>query len=264
MKKRAVTFFILLALSLCACGKEPAPSETLAAAAPTPSAEAAVTPADTQTPAQTALPAEMQAPENTQEPADTPTPADTPEPEEASEPVHEPSAAPETPAVETPAPQETGAQEEKLPYSVKTADTVLTVKGTAAEREWYFTLAELQSLGGTVSADYFSRGKEPQEMTTSFEGISVQYLLENVVGITDYKKAAFRASDGYSVSFSKSGIGMTYINEKDESVQLKMILAWREDGGDIPLRLVMGQMAAGEYNRTNWARSVCEIEVKAG
>ena len=101
-------------------------------------------------------------------------------------------------------------------------------------------------------------------MTTSFEGISVQYLLENVVGITDYKKAAFRASDGYSVSFSKGGIGMTYINEKDESVQLKMILAWREDGGDIPLRLVMGQMSAGEYNRTNWARSVCEIEVKAG
>lgn len=57
---------------------------------------------------------------------------------------------------------------------------------------------------------------------------------------------------------------MTYINEQVEGSALKMILAWSEDGAPITLRLVMGQMAAGEFNRTNFVRSVTEIEVKAG
>ena len=253
MKKRAATLIILLSLLLCACGstKTPAPTQTPPAAAAEPTAEPTVEPTTEPTPE----PTESPAPADTPEPTAEPTPDATPVPMPDVTPTPEPAA-----SVEEPTPTETP---EALLYSVKTTDTVLTVKGTAAGREWYFTLAELQSLGGYVAADYFSRGKEPQEMTTSFEGISVQYLFESVMGLADYKKATFRATDGYSVSFSKSAVGMTYMNEQDESAQLKMILAWRQDGEDITLRLAMGQMAAGEYNRTNWARGVCEIEVKS-
>ena len=225
---RRIVFALLalaMALTLCACGAAPAE--------PTP------------------------IPEGTARPAIAPAgPDGTPEPMPAATPD-----AAETPAP-TSAPEPTEAPAE--PYSVQTADTVLTVRGDALAREWYFTLAELQSAGGYTAADYFSRGKDPQEATNSFEGIDLQYLLEAVIGVSDYKKIAVRASDGYAYGCSRSSVNMTYINEQVEGSTLKMILAWGADGEACPLRLVMGQMTAGEYNRTNWVRSVTEIEVKAG
>lgn len=159
----------------------------------------------------------------------------------------------------TPAPE----PEPQAPYSVKTSDTVLTVTGSGTDRDYYFTLSDLKNVGGTVSADYFSKGKEPAEATNSFTGISVDYLLNSVVG-SNVKKATFTSADGYAVSYSASNISATYINEKDPSASLKMILAWSEDGASVGLRLVMGQSVEGEYNRTFWARDIVTIEVKAG
>lgn len=252
MKRLVCTLAALAtALALCACGS----------AAPVTTAEPSETPAITAAPSETpALPEAEPTPAPTPEAAPEPTPEVTPEPTETP-------AAPDDAVVTTPSPSQAPAPEPTMaaePYSVRTADTALTVQGSAASRAWYFTLAELQSAGGYVAADYFSRGKDPQEMTTSFEGIDLQYLLETVVGITDYKKITVRASDGYAYSCSRGSVGMTYLNEQVEGSALRMILAWSEDGAACPLRLVMGQMAAGEYNRTNWVRSVTEIEVKAG
>ena len=250
---------LAMALTLCACGAAPAESTpipegtarpAIAPAGPdgTPEPMPAATPDAAETPAPTS------APEPTETPAETAPPVavviTTPAPSRAPEPTPEP------------APEPTEAPAE--PYSVQTADTVLTVRGDALAREWYFTLAELQSAGGYTAADYFSRGKDPQEATNSFEGIDLQYLLETVIGVSDYKKIAVRASDGYAYGCSRSSVNMTYINEQVEGSALKMILAWSADGEACPLRLVMGQMTAGKYNRTNWVRSVTEIEVKAG
>ena len=251
---------LAMALTLCACGAAPAeptlapvPEETARPAIATAGPDGTPEPTPAATPDASEAPAPTSAPEPTETPAETAPPVAvviaTPAPSQAPEPTPEPAPEP-TPAAE--------------PYSVQTADTVLTVRGDALAREWYFTLAELQSAGGYTAADYFSRGKDPQEATNSFEGIDLQYLLETVIGVSDYKKITVRASDGYAYGCSRSSVNMTYLNEQVEGSALKMILAWSEDGAPIALRLVMGQMTAGEYNRTNWVRSVTEIEVKAG
>ncbi len=250
---------LAMALALCACGAAPAeptpspvPEETARPAIATAGPDGTPEPAPEATPA-AETPAPTSAPEPTETPAETAPPVavviTTPAPSQAPESTPEPSPEP-TPEAE--------------PYSVQTADTVLTVRGDALAREWYFTLAELQSAGGCTAADYFSRGKDPQEATNSFEGIDLQYLLETVIGVSDYKKITVRASDGYAYGCSRSSVNMTYINEQVEGSALKMILAWTQDGAPCALRLVMGQMTAGEYNRTNWVRSVTELEVKAG
>jgi hypothetical protein len=181
----------------------------------------------------------------------------TPAPEETATP------APEGSENEAPSPAPESTQEE-LPYSQKTADTVLTVTGSALERDWYFTLAQLQSCGGYEEGDYFSRGKDPQELVTHYGGIRVQYLIEQVLGVTDYKKVTFTASDGYAGTHSKGAIGMTYLNEQDDTAALHMLLAWEEDGAPCALRLVMGQQVVGEYNRTYWVRDVVTVEIKGG
>lgn len=220
--------------------KEPEPSPE-----PSPEPETVTeAPESNQEPApamETAEPAATEAPENTPEPA----------PEASQEPCPEPSDPPET-------------AESAQPYSEKTEDTVLTVTGSAVDRDWYFSLAQLQSLGGTVSADYFSRGKDPQEITTPFVGIDLQYLFETVIGLSTYKKAVFTASDGYSMSYSRSAVNMSYIDETVPGSSLRMILAWTEGDSPCALRLVMGQQTAGEYNRTYWVRDVVQVELKAG
>ncbi len=251
---------LALALALCACGT--APAEPTASPVPTETPQPAIATAG---PDGTPVPAPEPTPTPTAEPMPELTPAPTPEatetPAETAPPVAVVIATPAPSQVPEPTPEPTPAPE---PYSVQTADTVLTVRGDALAREWYFTLAELQSAGGYTAADYFSRGKDPQEATYSFEGIDLQYLLETVIGVSDYKKITVRASDGYAYGCSRSSVNMTYINEQVEGSALKMILAWTQDGAPCALRLVMGQMTAGEYNRTNWVRSVTEIEVKAG
>ncbi|MBR6312443.1 MAG: hypothetical protein IKR51_05645, partial [Oscillospiraceae bacterium] len=189
-------------------------------------------------------------PEQTPEQTPAPTPIPTPEPAPTPAPTPEPTPIP-TPE---PTPE---------PYSVQTAGTVLTVRGSALEREWYFTLSDLQSMGGTFSGDYFSLGKEPVELTNAFTGVRVSYLIEQVMGVQSYKKATFTASDGYAGSWSRGMINSMLINEKDPSASLPMILAWSEDGAPCSLRLVMGQQLEGEYNRTNFVRGVVTVEVKA-
>lgn len=148
------------------------------------------------------------------------------------------------------------------PYSQKTGDTVLTITGNATDRAWYFTLSDIQNLGGTVSDNYFSLGKDPVESTDHYTGISVQYLIEQVMGITNYKKVNFTATDGYSGSYSRSAVNKAYYNELTKSNTLHMILAWDENGAPCTFRLVMGQQVSGEYNRTFWVQNVNSVEVK--
>lgn len=177
------------------------------------------------------------------------------------------SATPMVPGSAPPAPQSAApASAAPEPYSQKTADTVLTITGAGVARDYHFTLAQLQGMsGGLVEEDYFSRGKEPQELTTHFKGVRVDYLLDSVASLAEgAKKASFTAADGYAAAFSLRQIRGSYLDETDPDKVLSMILAWEEDGSPTGLRLVMGQVTEGDYNRTNWVRDVVQIEVKAG
>lgn len=255
MKKRKLWIMLLcllLLLTLAACGDGGATEEETAAADPPETAaaeeESVPTPEAKQTASEDTQPETKEEAANktdaTVEAATEETPSDSAPSQTETEPAPAPAPAP-PPA----------------PYSQPTADTVLTVSGSALDRDWYFSLSDLQSLGGAYSDSYFSRGKEPQEATTSFSGIMVSYLLDSVIGAS-YSKATFTASDGYAGSYGPGAVDAWYINEKDPSAFLPMILAWTEDGSPCGLRLVMGQQIAGEYNRTYWVRDVITVTLQ--
>lgn len=248
----------------------PKPSESptpSSVSAPSPSASPSETSAD---PEESVSPAASQSPAPT-EPEETPAaPSETPSPEpteaEPSPTPTEPEELPSPEPTEEPSPEssEEPSPEPALPYSEETADTVLHVCGAGVDRDYYFTMSELQSLGGSFYDSYFSRGKEPPEDTNTFEGIIVSYLLDNVVSLTsDARKVQFVAADGYGSSFSLSQIRAAYLDETDLSKTLYMILAWSQDGDYLggSLRLVMGQSVEGEYNRQYWARDVVTLQV---
>ena len=250
MKKSLILLLMIIALmSFCACDKTPAEEEN----------------ADGETAAVTeeeqsdAVKPEIKEDEAAAEDEAQDTEAVANEQEEAAAPEETAAAAPEKQTA-SPTPSETPTPA-PAPYSEQTADTVLTVCGSALDRNWYFSLSDLQNMGGYYSAYYFSRGKEPQEETNSFSGILVSYLLDSVIGAS-YSKATFTASDGYAGSHSYSAIHAYYVNEQDPSASLPMILAWTQDGSPCGLRLVMGQQIAGEYNRTYWVRDVITIELQ--
>ena len=243
---------LLLLLTLAACGDSGATEEETAAAAPQETAvaenESALPQEDQEAAAEDTQPETKEESANktdeTEEAATEETPSDSAPSQTETEPAPAPAPAPQP-----------------APYSQPTADTVLTVSGSALDRDWYFSLSDLQSLGGAYSGSYFSRGKEPQEATTSFSGIMVSYLLDSVIGAS-YSKATFTASDGYASSYGPGAVDAWYINEKDPSASLPMILAWGEDGSPCDLRLVMGQQIAGEYNRTYWVRDVITVTLQ--
>ena len=258
MTRRVLAIAIAALLLLGGCANEtPETSGTApVSAAVSPTASPAGTqapsasPEASETPAATTAPTASATPETSATPAASATPQATP-------------AATETPAA-TAAPEATESPDAPQPYSIQTADTVLTVTGDALTRPYYFTLEDLQLLGGTFEADYFSRGKEPQEETNHFIGIRVDYLLDTVVGAGNSASSVrFVAADGYGTAYSMDAVRAVYLNEMDPEAELYMILAWSQDGETFgALRLVMGQTIEGEYNRTFWVRDVVELDVQ--
>ena len=111
--------------------------------------------------------------------------------------------------------------------------------------------------------DLVADGKSPAAAySIAVAGVGdVTDLLDSVIGAS-YGKATFTASDGYAGSYGPAAVNAWYINEKDPSASLPMILAWTEDGSPCNLRLVMGQQIAGEYNRTYWVRDVITITLQ--
>ena len=279
MKKLVSIILVCTLMLIAACGtqapaggtapEEPAQQEESPAAQPEKDADTEQT-AQEQSAAEKAEeePAEKPAvqepvPEDTEEQKPEPEPGQEekqPEQEQTAEPEPEPAPEPEPKPEPEPGPEPEPAPAPE-PYSEPSDETILTVYGASLSHDWYFSLSDLMDLGGTVGADYFSRGKEPQEATNYFVGISVSYLLEQVVGAWDLSKAVFIAGDGYTAGHSRSAIDASYINEQDPSAVLSMILAWSEDGAPCALRLVMGQQIEGEYNRTYWTRGIVSIEV---
>lgn len=156
--------------------------------------------------------------------------------------------------------------------STPTDNSILVITGNGVKKEMSFSLSEIKAMTqATVEAYYFSKGKVPKESTNLFRGIKLYYILNDVVGLNNNaKKVTITAEDGYAVTFSLNDVKSAYIDETDPSKTLYMILAYQEDGKAYnlaegsPIRLVMGQKIAGEYNRLNWVRNVIKIEVKAG
>lgn len=138
------------------------------------------------------------------------------------------------------------------------------VSGKVA-RKTYFTVAHLKKMK-TVSAKYFSRGKDPKEETNAFVGVRLSDIL-NVAGLSgDAKRVRVTASDDYTAIFTIRQVKASYIDETRPGVELPMIIAYSQDGkaytGSNPFRLVMGQSTKGDYNRQFWVRMVAAVTVE--
>lgn len=138
------------------------------------------------------------------------------------------------------------------------------VSGKVAKKT-YFTVARLKKMK-TVSAKYFSRGKDPKEETNAFVGVRLIDILK-VAGLSrDAKRVRVTASDAYTASFTIRQVKAFYSDENRWGVDLPMIIAYAQDGkaytGGNPFRLVMGQSMEGDYNRQFWVKMVVTVAVE--
>ena len=213
------------------------------------------------------------------EPAEADTATDNPPVEDiVQEPEAEPQpeAADETEPVPASEQEQSEHEEESSTQPADTneteaapADAIITISGSGVEQEIEFSLADLQGINaGVATADYFYKGKDPEQGTETYTGVLLSYLVDNHIRLKpEAKKLTITSADGYAVVYSLSAVRATYIDENVPGKALYMMLAWKCDGTDIesvdgsPLKLIMGQQIAGEYNRTNWVRNVVKIEV---
>lgn len=280
MKTRLLCCILIMLCLLCACSSGPQETDPSAAAAVSgaeldssgeaeDTADADVSPEPSISPS----PAGSAEPEPTDEPAGTSEPGVGVSTEPSATPSDGPPAAPgkTTPVSVEPAPLEsapgaepTASAEQSEPYSTESAETVLHVYGEGVDRDYYFTLAELKDMSaGVFTADYFSRGREGVEDTSSYTGIRIAYFLDDILTLgADASSVTVKASDGYAYAASASRVRMKYIDENEPDKVLYMILAWEENGAEIDLNLVMGQMVKGEFNRQYWVQDVVELEIK--
>ena len=163
----------------------------------------------------------------------------------------------------TPTPTPTATATQKPGSATVPPAVYFTVSGKVNATR-YFTVADLKSMS-TVSASYFSRGKEPAELTTAFVGVRLIDILDAAGLASDAQKVTITAADEYTASFTMRQVRAGYIDETRPGVTLPMIIAYSEDGvaytGDHPFRLAMGQSIEGDYNRQYWVRIVVSIVV---
>jgi hypothetical protein len=152
----------------------------------------------------------------------------------------------------------------------KPKDTVLTIEGSGVDKDYYFTLKQLQNeTEGRVHENYFSLNNYGTRKYFEFEGISLKYILDKMVDLnSSAESVTIKATDGYYREYNLSDVKKNYIDENDSKVKLPMILAWKEEGsnlrGKYPLKLVMGQAKEGDINKENWVRNVEVIEINKG
>ncbi|AOY76623.1 S-layer homology domain-containing protein [Clostridium formicaceticum] len=142
----------------------------------------------------------------------------------------------------------------------------LEITGPGMNEAQYFTVEDLKSKGGSVSANYFFLNQYGTQGYVRYRGISLAYLLDEVVGVnSSARSVSITAQDGYRRQYNLSDVRRDYIDQNKSSARLQMILAWEEDGrtltGQYPLKLVMGQTEAGDVNKPNWVSNVKTISV---
>jgi len=136
--------------------------------------------------------------------------------------------------------------------------------GGKVDATTYLTVAQLKKMR-TVTADYFSRGHDPDEDTNSFVGVRLSDILDGAGLAKGASRVTITAADAYSATFTLRQVDASYIDETRPGVSLPMIIAYSQDGaaltGANPFQLVVGQSVAGDYNRQFWVRSVVSITV---
>lgn len=152
------------------------------------------------------------------------------------------------------------------------SQNILNITGDKITRPVNYSLQDLRDMEDIIITDtYYSRGKAKENWAAAshneFTGVSLQGLLEDQVGLKDVPtRVKITAEDGYTLMLSWDEVQASYMDETNPDKQLKIILAWSQDGqansaDGSCLRLVMGQKYQGDYNRQRWVHSVNSITV---
>lgn len=144
------------------------------------------------------------------------------------------------------------------------AEYDLMITGAGAAKATYLTVAQLKNAKGVVklSKTYPWLNSFGTTGSDSFEGVYLENLLEDVVGLTSRAKSiTVTASDGYYRNFNLDseplGVYWTDITGN------KIMLAWKKNGTATDLQLVVGQIDNEHVNKPMWISDVTSITVNA-
>lgn len=156
-----------------------------------------------------------------------------------------------------------------IPVTETPALNTLKISGKV-DFEMIATLDELKSLDDIIVEEvFYSKNSFGTTEQTNFKGVNLWYLLKNYAGIdAEASSVTIIAIDGYKMKFTiEQVMKQDYINESEPDKQLPMIIAWEENGTEYnsedgpPYQLVVGQVAAGDFNKFQWVRNIESIIV---
>ena len=135
----------------------------------------------------------------------------------------------------------------------------LTVTGDALAKEAAFTIKELKNADGIVKVDATFNWQNSSGTTGAavVQGATLENIFKDVVGLAEgaeIESVDMISSDGYTTSYTAEEALGTDLSGN------KAMFIWKEDGENVQ-KVVVGQFAEGEANRSKWAKDVTKIVV---
>lgn len=138
----------------------------------------------------------------------------------------------------------------------------IKITGGGVDKDRYYTIAQLKSAKGVVklSKSYPWLNSYGSTGTDTFEGVYLDNLLEDVVGLNSKAKSVTVAAvDGYNRSFNLDSEPLgVYWNDITGN---KIMLAWKKNGKDTDLQIVVGQKDNEHVNKPLWVSEIATITV---
>ncbi|MGN0704425.1 MAG: hypothetical protein ACI4LD_07690, partial [Lentihominibacter sp.] len=154
-----------------------------------------------------------------------------------------------------------GSESEKPGIGDADKDTCdISFTGEGLAKDAYFTVKGLKNAEGikVQTLTYAWQNSSGNTGTSEVEGAYVENILKDVIGLkSNAAKITFTASDGYKKTFDVAEMSAA------DLAGLKPMLAWKEDGVKINLKLVLGQKTEGESNKSKWVSDIVSVTVTA-
>lgn len=141
-------------------------------------------------------------------------------------------------------------------------DYDLTIDGAGVKNTTYYSIDELKNSSEleTITASYNWLNSFGTTGSDQFEGV----YLEDLLGAAGLKASAesvtVTASDGYYRSFNldDNDLGVYWTDIQGHQI----MLAWKKNGSDCPLQLVVGQTDANHVNKPMWVSDIVTLTVE--
>lgn len=138
-------------------------------------------------------------------------------------------------------------------------DAALTITGDALKRDGYFSIKGIKNAEGIVKTDATFNWQNSSGTTGSsvVQGATLENIFKDVVGLADgaeIESVEAISSDGWSTSYTADQVLNADLSGN------KAMFIWTEDGAKIQ-KVIVGQFAEGEANKSKWAKDVVKIVV---